>query len=294
MQRNAPLCGRRIRGMALKSLVVFVDPSAAGEARVRYAVKLAMQHAAHLIGVFIVPRSWDNDRADCFIRGGGAIRDMMERHHAAERTALAAAGKSFQSLAERDSDSFEFRVIRDGDIDGLARLHCLHTDLVVVGHPSPGGLPARWSPERMLLSTGVPFLIVPEEVRQDAPASNVLLAWNASREARRAITDSLPILMAARTVSVVVVDAEKNALHGEEPGADIAHFLSRHGVAAEVEQLQSNGSPVAGVILRHAEDNKSDLLVVGAYSHSRKRELLFGGTTQSLLHAVTIPTLIAH
>ncbi|MBI5131964.1 MAG: universal stress protein [Rhodopseudomonas palustris] len=281
-------------GMSLKSLVVFVDPTAACEARLRYAAELALQHGAHLIGAFIQTNAWQNDRSSSFIQGGGAIREMLERHGLAERKALSDATLRFETAAGRNAPSFEFRIVRDDDVGNLARLHCLHTDLVVVGHPAPGGLPSMWSPERMLLSSGVPHLIVPQEWRAGPVATNVLLAWNASREARRAVTDSLPILQAAASVAVVVVDAEKNPAHGAEPGANIAHFLSRHGVTARVEQLQSNGKPVADVISRFAADDRSDLIVLGAYSHSPKRELLFGGVTRSLLSAVTIPTLIAH
>ena len=280
--------------MALKSLVVFVDPSPAGEARVRYAVRLAMQHEAHLIGVFVVPPAWNSDPADCYIKGGAAIEEMVQRHSAIERAALRAAGERFEALAGRESYSVEFRVIRDGHDDDLARLHCLYTDLVVVGHPPPGGLPGRRTPERMMITTGIPFLIVPDGWRHDSVATNVVLAWNASREARRAITDSLPILQAAESVSVLIVDPEKNPHHGQEPGSDIAHFLSRHRVATHVERLSSQGKPVAQVILNYATANNSDLVVLGAYSHSRARELFFGGVTRSLLSAVTVPMLIAH
>ncbi|WP_322516225.1 universal stress protein [Rhodopseudomonas palustris] len=280
--------------MSLKSLVVFVDPTAVCEARLRYAARLAVQHGAHLIGAFVMPNAWQNDRSSSFIQGGGAIREMLERHGLAERKALSDASQRFEALAGRDSPSFEFRVIRDDEVGNLAQLHCLHTDLVLVGHPAPGGLPSGWSPEKMLLSSGVPHLIIPEGWRDGPVATNVLLAWNASREARRAITDSLPILRAAASVAVVVVDAEKNPLHGHEPGAGIAHFLSRHGVKVRVEQLHSKGTPVAEVIRRFAADDQSDLMVLGAYSHSPKRELLFGGVTRSLLSTVTIPTLIAH
>jgi nucleotide-binding universal stress UspA family protein len=283
-----------MRGMALKSLVVFVEPTPAGEARIRCAAALAMRHEAHLIGVFIVPHNWGEDRADCYIRGSAAIRELVNRHKSAEQTALAAASRSFAVAAGHDSYSFEFRVIRDGDAGDLARLHALHTDLIVVGDPAPGGLPQKWSAERMLLATGVPVLIIPQDWHQEVIATKIVLGWNASRQARRAITDSLPILMAAQSVSVITVDADKNPQHGEEPGADIAHFLSRHGVATEVERLRSEGASVADAILKYAKDNRADLLVIGAYSHSRSQERMFGGTTRSLLHGVTIPTLIAH
>ena len=214
--------------MALKSLVVFVDPSAAGEARVRYAVRLAMQHEAHLIGVFIVPTAWENDRADCFIRGGGAIREMVERHNAAERDVAGGRGQEIRGAGRRDSYSFEFRVIRDGDTNDLARLHCLHADLVVVGHPRRAACRPDWSPERMLLSTG----------RSDPDRASGVAAR--ARRDQRAVRLECQPRSAARdhqfaadpdggaSVSVVVVDAAKNAQHGQEPGADIAHFLSRH------------------------------------------------------------------
>lgn len=280
--------------MALKSLVVFVDPTAVCEARIRYAARLAVQHGAHLIGAFVMPKAWQNDRSNAFIQGGSAIREMLERHGLAERKALSDASQRFETLAGREGPSFEFRVVQDNEIVDLALLHCLHTDLVVVGHPAPGGLPPPWTPERMLLSSGVPHLIVPQDWRDGPVATNVLLAWNASREARRAVTDSMPILAEAASVAVVVVDAEKNQMHGHEAGANMAHFLSRHGVTARVEQLQSRGAQVADVIRRYAADDKSDLIVLGAYSHSARRELLFGGVTRSLLANVTIPTLISH
>lgn len=280
--------------MALKSLVVFVEPSSLGESRVRYAVKLALRHHAHLIGVFIVPKAWDSEPSDSYVRGAEAIRSMLARHEAAERRTLQRASDSFAQAAGHSDFTSEFRVIRDGDAGDLAKVNSLHSDLVIVGHPLPGGLPKPWSPERMLIATGIPFLIIPKEWQSDHVATNVLLAWNASREARRAISDALPILMAARSVTVVVVDPDKTNAHGEEPGADIAHFLSRHGVAAHVEQLRSNGTTVADTILDFAKRDKSDLIVLGAYSHSRTREILFGGVTRSLLQLVAIPTLIAH
>ncbi len=282
------------RVLSLKSLIVFIEPSSVAESRLRYAVKLALQHHAHLIGVFIVPKAWDSEPADCYIRGADAIRNMLARHEAAERDTLLSAGRKFEQAAGHDDFTYEFRVIRDSDAGDLARVNCLHSDLVIVGHPLPGGLPKLWSPERMLISTGVPFLIIPDEWQSELMPTNVLLAWNASREARRAISDSLAILMTAQSVAVVVVDPERNLSHGEEPGADIAHFLSRHGVVARVEQLSSNQASVADTILDYAARDKSDLIVLGAYSHSQTRERLFGGVTRSLLKSVTIPTLISH
>ena len=203
--------------MSLKSLVVFVDPTAACEARLRYAAELALQHGAHLIGSFIQTNAWQNDRSSSFIQGGGAIREMLERHGLAERKALSDATSALRD--DGRTQRFVVRVSRRPRRRGRpSRAAALPAHRSRRGRPStPGGLPSNWSPERMLLSSGVPHLIVPQDWREGAVATNVLLAWNASREARRAITDSLPILKAAASVAVVVVDAEKNRCTGRSP-----------------------------------------------------------------------------
>lgn len=280
--------------MPLKNIVVFVDPSRAGAARARYAVKLAHRHGAHLIGIFIAPTGWHIDPAESYVRGHDAIRRLIERHREEEVAASETAGQTFRLATEREGISFEFRIIRESDAAEHTQLHSLHADLVIVGHPWPGGLPSDWSAETLLLETGVPALVLPDNWKSETVAEHVLLAWNASREARRAITDSLPLLIAARSVSVIVVDPEKNSRHGEEPGADVGLYLSRHGVTVTVEQIRSNGSRVASVILNHAKQNDFDLIVLGAYSHSRSREVIFGGVTQSLLNRGHIPILFAH
>jgi nucleotide-binding universal stress UspA family protein len=146
----------------------------------------------------------------------------------------------------------------------------------------------------MLLATGVPFLIVPESWISDGVANRIVFAWNASREARRAISDALPLMKAAQSVTILVIDPKKNASYGEQPGADVAHYLCRHGVIATVEQRLSNGEAIADVIREFAIQDGSDLIVLGAYSHARTREFVFGGVSRSMLRNITVPTLIAH
>jgi nucleotide-binding universal stress UspA family protein len=120
------------------------------------------------------------------------------------------------------------------------------------------------------------------------------LAENASREARRAIADAMPLLSAAHSVSVLVVDPAKRAReHGEEPGADIALYLARHGAHVDVEQAISDGSPIGEIILRRAVDRGADLLVIGAYSHARWGEIIFGGVTRTLLTQIPVSVLVS-
>lgn len=280
--------------MPLKNIAVFVDVSRASFVRVTYAVRLALRYHAHLVGIFVVPFGWTHDPSASFIRGREAIRALIERQKAQELRTTATASERFENTAGREGVSFEFRMIRAADISDDALFHSLHADLVLVGHPKPGGLPDDWSAESLMLATGVPVLIVPNNWTAGTIAENILVAWNASREARRAITDAIPLLQRARTVSIVVVDAQTNARHGQEPGADIALYLSRHGVNVTVEQLRSDGRSIAHTIMDRALLVAADLIVLGAYSHSRSREALFGGVTRSLLKTAAIPLFIAH
>lgn len=279
--------------MPFKSIAVFVDPSPAGEARTAYAVRMASRHAAHLIGVFAVPSCWGDSPAESFVRGQQAVREIIASHQSSEAAAADAANRSFSACCSREDISFEFRSFRQDDVNDSAALNSLHADLVIVGGSQPGGLPRDRSAEALLLATGVPFLLLPGPWAGPV-AEHVVVAWNASREARRAIADALPLLVGALSVIVLVVDPQKNPRHGEEPGADVAHYLTRHGARVVVEQVPSHGDPVAKIILAHAERHNADLIVVGAYSHARTAEMIFGGVTRSLLRDAAIPLLIAH
>jgi nucleotide-binding universal stress UspA family protein len=122
----------------------------------------------------------------------------------------------------------------------------------------------------------------------------VIVAWNGSREARRAIADAMPILTAARSVTVLVVDAAKTPQkYGEDPGADIATHLARHGIHVDLEQAVSEGAPIAEVIGSRAVEQGASLIVIGAYSHSRSAEMIFGGVTRALMALMPVPVLVS-
>ena len=108
------------------------------------------------------------------------------------------------------------------------------------------------------------------------------------------MADAMPFLSAAQSVTVLVVDPAKRAdKHGQEPGADIGLYLARHGVHVDVEQATSNGSPIGEVILSRAVDRGMDLIVIGAYSHPRWAEIIFGGVTRTLLTQMPVPVLVS-
>ncbi|AWN15163.1 universal stress protein [Salinisphaera sp. LB1] len=174
-----------------------------------------------------------------------------------------------------------------------ARTH----DLVVLGRPAPSDRDHTSADTAALVAqaSARPVLVLPAS---DAPFANlgrqVVLAWNASREAQRAISGALPLLQDAESVTLLVVDDNHAWVspHGEEPGADIALYLARHGVSVDVSRISCRGRSVAEALCAHVDERGADLLCMGAYGHSRLREFFLGGTTYEMLRRLPVPTLI--
>jgi nucleotide-binding universal stress UspA family protein len=278
-----------------QNIAVFLDDTPEGETVGAHAVELARRYGAHVIGIDGLSRIPLGHPSDDFARGSEAIGSVINRHRAAEAQRVGAVGRCFTERALKQGVSPEFRVIRrDRGDDDDAVLNSLHCDLVVIGHPDPHGLPEGWSPDRLLMASGVPLLIIPDGWRSESIGTKILVCWNASREARRATADAMPFLSAARSVTVLVVDpAHRAHQHGAEPGADIALYLARHGAQVDVECATSAGASVADVILSRAAALGVDLIILGAYSHPRWAEVVFGGVTRTMLARMPIPVLVS-
>ncbi len=280
--------------MTLKNIGVFVDATPEGEKRIDYAATLARQCGAHLAGIHVVSAVRPEYRPDYYVVGEKAIRASFAWRKAADEAAATSVRRSFEAISAKRDLSAEFRVIRRGGPDEDLILSSLHSDLVVIGQRELHELPGYLSPEKLLLASGAPILVVPSGWKSEPIGNKILVGWNASREARRAVADALPFLVAAHSVTLLVVDSNKRAdRHGEEPGADIALYLARHGARVEVEQVSSRGSPVADIILSYAADHGVDLIVIGAYSHARSVEMVFGGVTRTLLKQAPVPVLMS-
>jgi nucleotide-binding universal stress UspA family protein len=252
------------------------------------------QCGAHLAGIHVVSANRPEHRTDYFARGEKAIRASLAWEEAADEAATTTVRRSFEAISAKRDVSAEFRVIRRGGPDEELILSSLHSDLVVIGQHELHELAGYLSPERLLLASGAPILLVPSGWKSKPIGNNILVGWNGSREARRAVADALPFLIAAASVTLLVVDSNKRVdRHGEEPGADIALYLARHGARVEVEQVSSHGTPVADIILSYAADRGVDLIVIGAYSHARTVEVVFGGVTRRLLKHASIPVLMS-
>ena len=280
--------------MTLKNIGVFVDATPDGEKRIDYAATLAHQCGAHLAGIHVVSAVRPEHRADYYVIGEKAIRASLAWQKASDEAATTDVRRQFEAISAKRNLNAEFRVIRRGGSDEDLVLSSLHSDLVVIGQCELQEMPGYLAPERLLLASGAPILVVPSGWKSEPIGKNILVGWNASREARRAVADALPFLVEAASVTLLVVDSDKRARrHGEEPGADIALYLARHGAQVEVAQVSSRGSPVADIILSYAADHGADLIVIGAYSHARSIEMVFGGVTRTLLKQAPIPVLMS-
>lgn len=279
--------------MAYKDLLVHLDDTKGCAARVDAAIALAIAHEAHLTGVYVV-----TDPSPASFVQGYLPPDLLDGLQRQEREGADAALARFAEVAKRNQISFEARIDRvlyTAIVEALAT-NGRYADLVILGQADPEDTEGpTYLPQEVTLSSGRPSLVMPYIGPAATLGQRVTIAWDASREAARAVNDALPILQRAQAVGVVTVNpSDKPFGHGEEPGADIALHLARHGIKVEVQRVDSRDVDVANTILSHIADRSSDLLVMGAYGHSRLRELVLGGVTRTILRDMTVPVLIAH
>ncbi|MCC6531736.1 MAG: universal stress protein [Burkholderiales bacterium] len=272
--------------MAYRTILLHLDGSTNGSARVELACALAAEHEAHLVGLAVQPPLAIPGTAPT-----AALIELLSAQWDADRKALTQMCEGFAARARSAGvTQAESRFI-DGDPDRMLPLHARYADLLIVGQGVPE---AGVSAETMVLDGARPVLIVPHSFELRRVGERVLVAWNASREATRALTDALPLLQRAQQVDVVTVNAMPEARgHGEMPGADIALYLARHGVKANVLPTYGEDAEVGEWLLSRASDLGSDLLVMGAYGHSRLRELVLGGATRTVLESMTVPVLMS-
>ena len=276
--------------MALKSILVHAPAGDRLSAVLDIGFGLARTHDAHPIGLHIA-----SDPATSLQTLPGPVPgdlvSAIEARVEADRDRCRAA---FDEAAERHGIAGEWRV-ESGDAATRIGMHARYADLTVMGQwdeRDPSGDPDF--PATVATLTGRPVLIVPRAGRFPEIGRRVLVSWNASRESTRAVADSLPILQRADEVTVLAVNPDDGSGHGEVPGADISHYLARHGVRAEANRTYAETIDVADTILSRASDLGCDLIVMGAYGHSRMREWIFGGVTRSLMRTMTRPVLISH
>jgi nucleotide-binding universal stress UspA family protein len=277
--------------MPVKDLLVQLGPDAGSSARLDAALGLARALDARPTALYLVV-----DPVLSLIEL--PPERLFRAHREAEADqALAAAAKR----AEKTGLALETRRETAGPdrLPALFARHARHADLVIVGRPDPmpdpEGVEVPALAETAFLTTGRPTLLVPPAGMRPGLPARVMVAWDGSREATRAVHDALPFLVQAGLVEVTVVDPESlGHAVGAAPGADIAAHLARHGAQVEVAVVQNAGLPVGEVLLAQAAAGAADLLVMGGYGHWRLRELMLGGTTRHVIAHATLPVLLSH
>jgi nucleotide-binding universal stress UspA family protein len=283
--------------MAYKNLLVVLDEDERSHERLALAAGLAERFDAHLVGLYV---SVGPEQPGAFEQFPGYMplfRPIYAEIEARIRDQAEAMRVVFEDAVRRRSLSAEWRAAT-GYPANKATLHGRYEDLIILGQID-GSDP--WSPllhplpQDVAMTAGRPVLVVPYAGHFEQVGQRVLVGWDGSREAARAISDAMPFLAVASIVTVIIVDPEDpTQQHGEVPGADIARHLARHGVVANVERTVSAGIGIGNTLLSRVSDFSADLLVMGAYGHSRARELLLGGATRTVLASATVPVLMAH
>lgn len=228
----------------------------------------------------------------------------LEQHLDLLRARAGAALAAFgPHVSARGLHSYDSRVGDDEAGAGISLLaRC--ADLVVVGQYDPSAGAPCAAPDfvaHVVLRGGRPVYILPREGLATLPPRRVLLGWDGSAQAARAVSGALPLLRQAGAVHALVVESARHPLApGDAPGGDLLSFLSRHGVECQLTRraapAHQAGAParIAQALLSDAADWQADLLVMGGYGHARWRALILGGVTRSVLDAMTLPVLMAH
>ncbi len=258
--------------MAIKDLVVHIDSSQAVDKRLEAAIGMAQTHDAHLTGVYVIPIT----EFPAFLEVPSAY-DAVQKVRQYRVEEAEAAQSDFERATAQAGIRAEWRCA-EGDLAEKIAESARYADLVILGQHNPDEYDAnKGLADRLVLEVGRPCLVIPYIGARETLGQHVLVAWNARREAVRAVNDALPILQAAERVVVLAVNPfYGEAGEGDIPSADICHHLARHGVNAAAESTVAKDIDVGSLLLSHAADMGADMLVMGAYGHSRLREMVLG------------------
>lgn len=298
--------------MELKDILVCLDPTDAGEARLRLAAATARECRAHLSAAYVLPEAIPGaGTADGFTVAPPTSEAWMP-NPAAIAGGVPASGEGADltrgpALADIIRQRFreetlphalegDWHLFAAGESRELATL-ARTFDLVIYGQTSPDWrVPTGFRPEDLIVAAGRPLLVVPYAGKFATIGRRVLVAWDGTREAARALHDALPLLIGkAETVTIMTVRDDEGDFARDAPAlARLVQHLSRHGLRASHERTVRGDVPVADLLLSRASDLDIDLIVAGAYHHSQFREALVGGVSRDLLDHMTVPVLMAH
>lgn len=282
--------------MSYKTILTVVTSAGQAQAAIAAATTICAAQDAHLD---ILALGVDRTQVGYSYVGSGAVvlqaaLDRAEQDardtEAACKAAIAAQGPSLRW-------AMETAVAQLGGLTDLVAQRARFADLVVLPRPYGNGQGAEAEAvvESALFEGRAPVLVVPDAgVGRAATPRRVVVAWNQSAEAMAAVRRALPLLRAADTVNIAVIDPPAHGPERSDPGGMLCQMLVRHGARAEVSVLAKTMPRVSDILARHVRDMDADMLVMGAYGHSRFREAILGGATRNMLEQASVPVLMAH
>ena len=267
--------------MGLRDILVHLDNSAAAAARLDLAIAYAQKHDARLRGLYLITHSYYEPRNI----GEKSASENIEHLFTGKTTA---AGVRAEWVYQDCS-------VMGSSVSDLITLQAYYTDLIVVGqtnHASPALNIPLDLPERIVLMSGRPVMIVPYAGKFATAAERVMIAWKAGRESVRAVTDALPCLEKAHYIALTGVSASSTPAAGAFGG--ITDLLSCHGVKTVPEMINAGSFPIGDMILNNACEQKIDLLVMGAFAPNRRGKLEISPVAAHILKHLTVPLLMSH
>ncbi len=280
--------------MSYRSLLINVTSPSHEPAVTATGLALAEAFDAHLAALHLHVPTDAAQAAFAEFPVWGSIKALQqERARAVEHDRALREAFETQS-AQAGVGRIEWRFGSGEPVETISA-HARYADLVIMAQRARGSR-ARAAeadlPAAVAIQSARPVLLLPPQATLRASGNRILVAWDASREATLATTTSLPLLKRAESVDVVIVGGDANP-YGDEPGADIALYLARHGVNASVSQVARGTLRTSEVLMSVARERGADLLCMGAYGHSRLKELVLGGVTYRMLRHMTLPVLLA-
>lgn len=279
--------------MSYRNILVQLDSRPACRHRIAVALELAERYGARVTGLattgmLVLPYAMD-------MAPSGAL--VVEWQEAMQKLARSAADSFEAAARQRGLARIATKVAEGSEVAAVTQAG-RYADLVVIGQADPAesvlesGLV---SPGEVVLGSARPVLVVPYIGAPAGFGAHILIAWNGSREASRAVSDALPLLKKAQRVTVMAVnpDSDENG-DSDLDGTDLAAFLAHHDVKVMVQADQGAVTDIGEELLSRIADLGADLLVMGGYGHTRAREWAFGGATRSILQSMTVPVLMSH
>ncbi|MBB3261886.1 nucleotide-binding universal stress UspA family protein [Paraburkholderia bannensis] len=281
--------------MSYKTLMVHLDSSTRANARVSLALKLARSFGSHLAGVFA---AFEPHPREFYVMAGTA--DYYDAHRKLRAEQRAAIERLFRAELERAQVAGTLvDAEKNTDIVSSLLHHSRSADLTIIGQANPNDPETFVSDhfsETVVLGTGGPVLLVPNTGYFETVGTRVLIGWNGSREAARAVHDAIPFIVSAAHVTIATSSSTFSPAPSQASCSELAAMLARHGATSiDISRFDRHAAETTGdALLNFAVDGGFDLLVMGAYGHARLQELVLGGATRSILLTATLPVLMSH